>query len=91
MKLQNYLAAQMIVHTIIIPALENERRAEIDKGRLPYYLCVECFSQISFDSEVYTNSAAVADSEVYTKSATAADFVYTSESNGSCERHSTQR
>ena len=30
MKLQNYLAAQMIVHTIIIPALENEIRAEID-------------------------------------------------------------
>jgi hypothetical protein len=44
-----------------------------------YYLCVECFSQISFDSEVYT------------KSATAADFVYTSESNESCEKHSTQR
>ena len=30
------------------------------------------------------------DSEVYTKSATA-DFVYTSESNESCEKHSTQR
>ena len=44
-----------------------------------YHLCVECFSQLSFDSEVYT------------KSATAADFVYTSESNESCEKHSTQR
>ena len=44
-----------------------------------YHLCVECFSQLSFDSEVYT------------KSATAADFVYTSESNERCEKHSTQR
>ena len=44
-----------------------------------YHLCVECFSQLSFDSEVYT------------KSATAADFVYTSESNESCENHSTER
>ena len=49
------------------------------KGRLSYHLCVECFSQLSFDSEVYT------------KSATAADFVYISESNESCEKHSTQR
>ena len=40
-----------------------------------YHLCVECFSQLSFDSEVYI------------KSATAADFVYTSESNESCEKH----
>ena len=39
-----------------------------------YHLCVECFSQLSFDSEVYT------------KSTTAADFVYTSESNESCEK-----
>ena len=44
-----------------------------------YHLCVECFSQLSFDSEVYTESA------------TAADFVYTSESNESCEKHSMQR
>ena len=44
-----------------------------------YHLCVECFSQLSFDSEVYT------------KSATAADFVYISESNENCEKHSTQR
>ena len=48
------------------------------KGRLSYHLCIECFSQLSFDSEVYTKSAAVA------------DFVYTSESNESCEKHSTQ-
>ena len=31
------------------------------------------------------------DSEMYTKSAAVADFVYTSESNESCEKHSTQR
>ena len=49
------------------------------KGRLSYHLGVECFSQLSFDSEVYTKSAAVA------------AFVYTSESNESCEKHSTQR
>ena len=39
-----------------------------------YHLCVEYFSQLSFDSEVYTKSAAVP------------DFVYTSESNKSCEK-----
>ena len=39
-----------------------------------YHLCVECFSQLSFDSEVYTKSTAVA------------DFVYTFESNESCEK-----
>ena len=44
-----------------------------------YHLCIECFSQPSFDSEVYTKLAAVT------------DFVYTSESNESCEKHSTQR
>ena len=49
------------------------------KGRLSYHLCVECFSQLSFDSEMYT------------KSETAADFVYISESNESWEKHSTQR
>ena len=49
------------------------------KGMLSYHLCVECFSQLSFDSEVYT------------KSATAADFVYISESNESCEKYSTER
>ena len=49
------------------------------KRRLSYHLCIECFSQLSFDLEAYT------------KSATAADFVYASESNESCEKHSTQR
>ena len=44
-----------------------------------YHLCVECFSQLSFDSEVYTKSVAVA------------DFVYESESNESCEKYSTPR
>ena len=52
---------------------------KMSKGRLSYHLWVECFSQLSFDSEMYTKSAAVA------------DFVYTSESNESCEKHSTQR
>ena len=47
------------------------------KGRLSYHLCVDCFSQLSFVSEVYTKSAAVV------------DFVYTSESNESCEKHLT--
>ena len=52
----------------------------LTKGSLSYPLCVECFSQLSFDSEVYI------------KSATAADFVYTtSESNESCEKHSAHR
>ena len=44
-----------------------------------YHLYVECFSQLTFDSGVYTKSAAVA------------DFVYTYESNVSCEKHSMQR
>ena len=49
------------------------------KRRLSFHLWVECFSQLSFDSELYT------------KLATAADFVYISESNERCEKHSTQR
>ena len=52
---------------------------KIPKANSSYHLCFECFSQLSFDSEVYT------------KSAPAADFVYSSESNESCEKHSTQR
>ena len=52
---------------------------DITKVTSPYHLCVECFSQLSIDSEMYTKSAAVA------------GFVYTSESNESCEKHSTQR
>ena len=59
--------------------VSNWARLLNTKGRLSYHLCVECFSQLSFYSEVYT------------KSATAADFVYTSESNESCEKHSMQR
>ena len=57
----------------------NKPWPKYTKGRLSYHLCVECFSQLSFDSEVYT------------KSATAADFVYTSELNESCEKHLTER
>ena len=41
------------------------------KGRLSHHLCVECFSQLSFDSEMYTKSAANS------------DFVYIYESNES--------
>ena len=59
--------------------IPNREKMIRTKGRLSYHLCIECFSQLSFDSEVYTKSAAVA------------DFVYTSESNESCEKHSTQR
>ena len=55
------------------------KNSVIPKGRLSYHLFVECFSQLSFDSEVYTKLAAVA------------GFVYTSGVNESCEKHSTQR
>ena len=44
-------------------------REMVTKVSSSYHLCVECFSQLSFDSEMYTKSAAVA------------NFVYTSESN----------
>ena len=49
------------------------------KASSSYHLCVECFSQFSFDSEMYKKSAAVD------------DFVYKTESNESCEKHLTQR
>ena len=29
------------------------------KGRLSYHLCVECFSQLSFDSEMYTLASGI--------------------------------
>ena len=61
------------------PALLFLKFSELFKVSSSYHLCVECFSQLSFDSEVYTKSAAVA------------NFVCTSESNESCEKHSTQR
>ena len=63
----------------VLSGLRGLYNLDFAKGRLSYHLCVECFSQLSFDSEVYT------------KSATAADFVYTSESNESCEKDSMQR
>ena len=50
-----------------------------DKVSSSYHFCVEYFSQLSFDSEMYT------------KSATAAEIVYISESNESWEKYSTQR
>ena len=49
---------------------------ELLKGGYP--IIFEYFSQLSFDSEMYT------------KSETAADLVYISESNESWEKHSTQ-
>ena len=55
---------------------EPKRLAKVSSS---YHLCVECLSQLSFDSEVYT------------KLATAADFVYTFEPNESCEKHLTER
>ena len=61
---------------VIFKFLQNLATAKVSSS---YHICVECFSQLSFDSEVYT------------KSTTAADFVYTFESNESCEKHSTQR
>ena len=61
---RNYIGIQLYIRT---------------KVSSSYHLSVERFSQLSFDSEVYTKSAAVV------------DFVYTSESNESCEKHSTQR
>ena len=51
----------------------------LSKASSSYHLCVKYFSQLSYDSEMYT------------KSATASDFVYISESNESCEKYSTQR
>ena len=66
-------------HTEEVHERVPKKCGKLTKGRLFYHLCVEFFSQLSFDSEMYTKSAAVA------------DFVYTSESNESCEKHSTQR
>ena len=34
---------------------------KVTKGRLSYQLYIECFSKLSFDSEVYKKSAAVPD------------------------------
>ena len=45
-----------------------------------YHLCVEYFSQFSFDSEMYTYCFK-----------TAADYIYISESNEDWEKYSTQR
>ena len=50
----------------------------IAKVRSSYHLCVDYFSQLSFDSEMYTKSATAV-----------AVFVYISESNESWEKHST--
>ena len=69
----------MFLRTKSQPKITNFLPWKFIKASSFYHLSVECFSRLSFDSEVYT------------KSTTAADFVYTSESNESCEKHSTQR
>ena len=66
------------IATIDDTVMQEDPSPNVTKGRLSYHLCVECFSQLSFVSKVYTKSAAVA------------DFVYTSESNESCEKYLTQ-
>ena len=48
--------------------------------------CIKRVHPIIFESNVFHNSF---DSEMYTKSAAIADFVYTSESKERCEKHST--
>ena len=70
---------EVIVSPKMLTKFEGFLPWKFIKVSLFYHLCVECFSQLLFDSEVYT------------KSATAADFVYISESNESCDKHSTQR
>ena len=61
-------------------AVQRTLKSQIfPKGRLSYHLFVKYFSQLSFDSEMYT------------KSATATAFVYISESNESFEKYLTQR
>ena len=45
----------------------------IGKGIASYHLCFECFSQFSFDSEMYTKSTA--------------DLLYISESNENWEKY----
>ena len=41
--------------------LETNKTSRATKVSSSYDLCVECFSQLSFDSEVYTKSATAAD------------------------------
>ena len=69
----SYLNFNMIwMFTTLImysPFSLNYKISTVTKVSSSYHLCVKCFSQLSFDSEVYT------------KSATAVDFLYTSESN----------
>ena len=67
----------MYIKCVIKNIFNGSDLMAVTKVSSSYHLCVECFSQLSFDSEVYTKSAA--------------DFVYTSESNESCEKHSMQR
>ena len=72
-------AAQNFIQGRTIFVTDWAQKTSLTKVSSSYYLCIDYFSQLSFDSEMYTKSAAVA------------DFVYTSESNESWEKHSKQR
>ena len=70
----------MIICFVRVISIATKRPiTPITKVSSSYHLWVKCFSQLSFDSEVYTKPAAVA------------DLVYTSESNEGCEKHLMQR
>ena len=61
LKLENQIWLEMvefrkICSTCMISSLMPNPSAKVSSS---YQLCVECFSQLSFDSEVYTKSAAV--------------------------------
>ena len=49
------------INNAVLSLLPSCRTSGASKGRLSYHLCVECFSQLSFDSEVYTKSATADD------------------------------
>ena len=53
------------LEVLLLSKFWSDFSIDTDSGPLKlsssYHLCVECFSQLSFDSEMYTKSAAVAD------------------------------
>ena len=49
------------VNSVAFRTLSPVHKRETTKVTSSYHLCVECFSQLSFDSEVYTKSATAAD------------------------------
>ena len=44
-------------------SLSSNEKNHAPKGRLSHNLCVECFSQLSFNSEMYTKSATAESNE----------------------------